>query len=103
MSIGTMRHRITFIELLTEPDGIGGSNTTKVPQKSVWATVNESTGNRFNDVAALNNKQPIEVQFRTGAYAINDNTIIEYNLNELTIHSITTDSLRKITTVIAWL
>lgn len=102
MSVGSRRTRIDIIGVTSIPDDIGGQVPTETIVKSTWAQSKELTGNRAAEFAALYNKQPISLIIRTLSYPVTTNNLIDYRGKRCTIHSISTDPLKKLTEILVW-
>ena len=102
MSIGKRRTRIEIWETTYTRDTIGGEIPTPAMVKATWAEVTTSVGIRSQDNRAVRNTQGVSFVIRTDSYPITTANNIQYDGSVYTIHSIQTDVLNKLTTIIAW-
>ena len=103
MSIGKLRKRIGIYKIeQAAPDGIGGFDTNRVLDATIWAEVIELTGSRLETTATVDNLNPLQIKFRNDSYDLSPNNLINYEGMDITIHSITKDPVKWFTTVIGW-
>ncbi len=100
--IGKLRDRISIVEVTSKPDTIGGQIPIRTIVAEIWCKVTQMTGTRADEFRAEYNKQPITMLIRTNSYPITSNNMIIYNGKDCVIHSIVTDAMNKITTLVVW-
>ncbi len=99
--IGKLRKRITILKTTYTPDGIGGQIPSQIADKVLWCESTMLEGYRAEQFRHIHNGQPVEFVIRTKSYPITTENIIEWDNIQYTIHSIITDPIKKLTTIIA--
>jgi len=102
--IGKFRQEIYLYEINQgQPDDMGGYITSTAYKHLEWCEVKELKGKRGFDYMQVYNSQPFIFNIRHDSYNVSYKTILEYEGNAYTIHSITDDPLKRFTQIIAWI
>lgn len=102
--IGKLRKRVLFYEIEQgQPDGIGGYLTSESTKTEIWANVQQLNAHRALQFQTITNEQPMEFTIRFNAYPVKANTLIDFNGDTFTVHSVVDDLLNKIHQIVAWL
>ncbi len=101
--IGKFRKQVYYYEINQgQPDGMGGYLTDESTKHMEWTEVKEMKGKRSFEFQSIYNKNPYIFTIRYNGYDVNYSTLIEYDGDIYTIHSITKDPLKRFTEIIAW-